>query len=106
MQQGHGRGQLKISRSASAATLGLLVIHGAGDRSDPPNEIHEFLRRADLAIDAQSLFGAVQMGRAEKSRAKAGRREHGGDHGRRGAFSLGARHMHDRHALLRLAKPR
>ena len=73
-----------------------------------PNQFHQlgkFFLRAGLPVDRDSLFDPVEMGRGEQSGAIAGRREHGRHHRRRRALAFGARHVNDRHAVLRVAQP-
>ena len=70
------------------------------------DERDQLVGRAGLAIDGEPLFDSLQVGRAEHAGAIAGGGEHRGDHGRRGAFALGAGDVDDLHAGVGLAEPR
>ena len=60
--------------------------------------------RARLAIDGDSLFDSLQMGRRVEAGSVAGGGRDRGGHGRRRALSLRARDMHDRQTNLRIAE--
>ena len=63
------------------------------------------LTRGDRrAADLKPLLDAFEMRRREQAGAVARPLEHGGEHGRRGALALAARHVDDAQPAMRLAE--
>jgi len=107
VQEGHGRDNLEIRGPGLGwKALGAGCVHGLDHRPEPLQQAHELGGRTGPAVDRDPFLRAVQVGRSEQPGAVSRRREHGRDHGCRGTLALGARHVDDRHAEVRVANPR
>ena len=106
-KQRHRGGDFEIGRPAAGIAVGgRLFIHRSHFGLHAIDERDQFVGRAGLAVDGEAFFDPLQMGRAEQAGAVTGGGEHRRDHGGRGAFALGAGHVDDLQAGIRLAEPR
>ncbi len=101
-----------ISRcTAASVSRGCAVVQSGcpiecfDRRSHGLDKFRQGLVRAGPAVNRDPLFHAFQMGRTVKPDSVPGRGQHGGNHGSRGAFTLGARHVNDVQRQLRIAQP-
>ncbi len=100
MAKGHRRDDLEIGWTLLRGT-----IHRFDDRSHQVDQVGELVGRTRPPIDGHSFLDPIEMGRSEKSRSAAGRRERGRRHGRRRTLAFRAGHMNDGQLLVRIAQP-